>query len=235
MKLKILTSIVLTAGLTALLMWWLLGRTGDLTTTGDSLASTSSICTDYDSLAMSTLNCDLIHTMVDNYNKNQLYFIEKDSSFRSSTGDDASSIWFDLETLKKYLYHIERISRKKDPSLTTDKLGVRIYYATYPEEINPTRWPDLDPRINPGMREYGSLHTLIMIPTIERDGSARDFNPLDTATYAYGLAQLPSYGAFATTPIPSLSGTSTHSRDIGARNHGILTPPGLPIGLGFGM
>ena len=53
--------------------------------------------------------------------------------------EDAKSISFDLETLKKFIYHIEAITKQNDDNITSERLGVRIYYAAYPEIEN---WND---------------------------------------------------------------------------------------------
>lgn len=198
--------------------------------------TSKSICMDYDNDNMSTLDADLVHTMTGDYKTNQLNYIETATGTKAPK--DAYSIWFDLETLKKFLYHIETISKKNENTIAKEDLGVRIYYASYPNKEIMKNFPDLDvSRGNPAIVNYNGLHTLVMIPTLLRDGVDVDFNPLDEATYTNGLSKIEKYGLNHPSSIPNntaaLVGTSTTSRDTSARNHGILCPPGVTTGFGF--
>jgi hypothetical protein len=193
------------------------------------ISSSASICMDYSADHMSTLDADLIHTMTRGYRKYQLKYIETETG--TIAPKDAYSIWFDLVTLKKYLYHIEKNSKMSD-----SKLGVRFYYASYPEtEKEMEGFKDLkdtsDKLISP---DYHGLHTLVMIPTVKVGDNDIDFNPLDSSTFVDGLSQNPIYafGSPSTLPDDTAALTAT-SRDMGARNHGTLSPPKAAIGFGF--
>lgn len=198
-----------------------------------------SVCWEYVEEDISTLDADLVHQMTENYRDNQLKFINTHQN--SKTTNDAYSIWFDFETLKKFIYHVEKISTRAKPGLTTDDLGIRIYYASYPEKIEMEKYPDLIPTLkNPNMKDYGALHTLVMIPTISKgDGNILDFNPLDIDTYSNGLAPLDKYKKDYPGSIPintaALSSTASNTnRSTNSRNHGTLIPPDPnTIGLGF--
>ncbi len=212
-----------------------------------SISEGTIICSDYHTDNISTLNVDLVHTMVNNYRGKQLKSIQN-LTVVNPVLQDAHSIWFDLETLKKFLYHIENTSKSQDPNITDAKLGIRIYYAAYPEKLNEEvakRFEDLSDMVNdPVMQNYSGLHTLVMIPTIEIGGQMFDFNPLDNATYINtGINGNDNYIYNASSPvpnttaIPALGGTSSNSRNTGARNHGMLYPPAgsliAPSALGF--
>lgn len=223
---SILFTILTTAILTAGIMYFLLEPKPDSTTIPENK---NSVCMNYEDENMSTLDVDLVHTMVDTYRTNQLDFINTNSS--SKTTNDAHSIWFDLETLKKFVYHIEAISKKTESTITSDKLGIRIYYAAYPEkETWENKFEDLKNFMDdPERSQYGSLHTLVMVPTIDiGDGKIVDFNPLDKNTYSKGLAGLKEYyfndGSAIPNSNPTAALTAT-TRNTGARNHGILIPP----------
>lgn len=197
-----------------------------------------SVCLDYENESMSTLDVDLIHQMTENYRANQWTFINTNP--RSKTKNDAYSIWFDIETLKKFLYHIEKTTKDRDESVRNTQLGVRIYYAAYPETEAMNKFPDLSPtEANPEIADYASLHTLIMIPTITTpDGAMLDYNPLDPETYKSGLSKIEKYDKNNPSSIPNytaaLSGVMTDARRTGARNHGLLYPPtGANTALGF--
>ncbi|WP_445712083.1 hypothetical protein [Flavobacterium sp.] len=205
------------------------------------------ICMDYLDRP-SELSVDLIHTMVNKYKGEQLKCINSNSRIK----DDAHSIWFDLETLKKFIYHVEKTTIAKatsDPDLkslniTKEKLGIRIYYAAYPHFDSWKNHSDLDDfsKID-GREKYEHLHTVIMIPTLEiSKGKMADFNPLDSDTYVSGLFDKPGYTFSLNNPTPAnstigLSGmqrsSTNQNMSTSAQNHGGLIPPENPNGEGF--
>ena len=85
----------------------------------------------------------------------------------------------------------------KNPTQGRDKkLGVRIYYAAYPDnsKMRDLAATQTDPNFsyNPA---YEKKHTLVMIPTIEKDGKNYDFNPLDPNSYI-GFTNMTKGGVF---------------------------------------
>ncbi|MEC4003703.1 hypothetical protein OX283_003475 [Flavobacterium sp. SUN052] len=212
----------------------------------DGTRSTTSICMDYDNQQPATLTTDLIKSMVTKYDNTQLDYIENAPG--SVVPEDAKAIWFDIETLKRFLYHVE-FNVSKNPSLSRDKkLGIRIYYAAYPKNadmrIFAQSQTDSTFSFNP---DYENHHTLVMIPTITgADGENYDFNPLDAKTYdgfvnmkgqdkgAYLQGNYPtlSIGPSAAPATPNML-TSQNSNGVIARNHGVLFPPYSFTGFGF--
>ena len=187
-------------------------------------ANSNSICEDYSDKDVSKLRLDLIHTMVKGYRNNQLKSILRD------IGDDAHSIWFDLETLKKFIYHIEYHTEKskkllsKEEQMSVGKLGVRIYYSCYPSEVSNLIYPDLSDL--PG--NYNKRHTLIMLPTMQRDETHMDFNPTDEKSFTLSKEKLKTYFASnSASSIPALGVFESHSnnRSTVSQNHGGLIPP----------
>ncbi len=179
---------------------------------------------------MKTLNVDLVHTMVNNYRENQLAIINKHPD--SKTNNDAHSIWFDLESLKNFVSEIETTVKNVDGSVVPERLGVRIYYAAYPDKSSFGKFDDLEELLNDAETEkYENLHTLVMIPTITIDNDAIDFNPLDKNTYEKGLVDLEEYKLNSTSEIPG--SIPALARNIGAKNHGSLIPPGRLTAEGF--
>jgi len=193
------------------------------------------ICMDYDAQNMSTLDADLIHVMTQGYEKNQLDYIQSKSG--TIAPSDAKAIWFDLETLKRYLYHIEKKSQKVDGTITDKKLGVRFYYSTYPSKdtIMKYDFKDLkDPSGNLLFSDYEGLHTLVMIPTITIGDKILDFNPLDESTFREGFSQKSNYAYRPGQNIPNnQTGALAGTRDMSGQNHGTLYPPGPTLGMGF--
>lgn len=174
--------------------------------------SKNEICMDYSDDQMNTMNFTLVQNMIENYKNNQLKVIN--SSFESI--NDAQSVSFDLETLKKFLYHLEKNTKKNNETITNEQLGVRMHYAAYPDDETMRSNNDLI-NVNP---EFKKHHTIIMIPTIKVNGIMVDFNPLDVNTYKNGL------------PINQSSINTTIQKKLstiygitGAQNHGTLIPP----------
>ncbi|CAM4087690.1 MULTISPECIES: hypothetical protein [Flavobacterium] len=212
--------------------------------TSTPTANPDKICMDYSANPMNDLAVDLVHTMVKGYQEKQLRCINTHPS--TLTNNDAHSIWFDLETVKRFVYHIERTSKKTAAPygkiIDSKDLGIRIYYATYPEAKTwESQFKDLVLFLkDPLQKQYGNLHTLVMIPTIKVENRMVDFNPLDYTTYAHGLFDMPGYvvtNTISTTQrTAALTGKSADndpnnpSNLIGAQNHGNLIPPATSNG-----
>lgn len=97
----------------------------------------------------------------------------------SNTGElDARNIWFDLKILKNFIALIESSACKANCD-TSKKLGIRIYYAKYPDSSKFSSFPDL----TEVPKEYGNHHTVFMIPTFYDNALKMnvDFDPLQAA------------------------------------------------------
>jgi len=89
--------------------------------------------------------------------------------------EDASSIVFDLALLKKYIWYIENNLCKKcsDPSL---QLGIRFYYAKYPQ----FKVMQADNSLKVLDSSYANRHTLFMVPVLRHlftKEKWKNFNP----------------------------------------------------------
>ena len=51
-------------------------------------------------------------------------------------------IWFDLESLKNFVSEIETTVKNVDGSVVPVRLGVRIYYAAYPDKSSFGKFDD---------------------------------------------------------------------------------------------
>lgn len=159
-----------------------------------------------------TMSSDFVQKLVDNYRNNQLGVINTKLEM-----EDAHSIRFDLATLKKFISDIENEVQKVDATITTNHLGVRFYYAAYPEIKN---WDMME---NTAIeKNYAGKHTLVMIPTLKRQNAEGetlnyDFNPLDAATYTEnsGIEEKESVMALGKKPVGL----------VFSQNHGGLIPP----------
>jgi hypothetical protein len=215
----------------------------------DNTRSLTDVCMDYSTEAPATLTTEMVKSMVTQYGDAQLQSIQ--SAAVNAVHEDAKSIWFDLETLKAFLYQIEHNALTKDTKIKNENLGVRIYYAAYPDNVKMRAMASsqTDPNFsyNPA---YEKHHTLVMIPTIsDGEGENYDFNPLDVNTFN-GFVNMPKGGVFSansssyvtlslgTSSVPVVpvvpagvvAGGSATSPGISARNHGTLYPPDNTIG-----
>lgn len=100
---------------------------------------------------------DLIRQLIENYRQNHL------NAINSTLGiDDAHSIWFDLPKLKKFIETIEEEAKRINPDTSERDLGIRFYYASYPNNAD---WNIMES--HPVPIEYAGKHTLVMIPTLK--------------------------------------------------------------------
>ncbi len=135
--------------------------------------------------------------------------------------EDASSVVFDLETLKRYIWYIESNVCKRGCNKKDLKLGIRFYYAQYPNEFMMRtsaylKTLDID---------YANKHTLFMVPVYRftlSKGLYKNFNPAAVRGCEFPWDGLDSV------PVPvniALGGD-----DPNEQNHGSLRPP--PAGTG---
>ena len=194
------------------------------------LTNENEICTDYSSYKKSKLTNGLVYDMVHNYRNNQLINIQ-DQDAGKPIGEDAYSIWFDLDSIKNFIYHFEK-DMSQNSTFSKNKRGIRIYYAAYPDS---TTWSKTeyknaltDMLKDPLKIKYEKKHTLVMIPTLQnKEGKIIDINLFDSNTFDSGLSKYKLQTNLKT--IQSFQ-NKTNSKDnvstyIYALNHGTLVPP----------
>jgi len=171
------------------------------------------------------MNSKIIHALVKNYRENQLNVIKQNMKV-----DDAHSVWFDLQTLKNFISEIESKSINGDPNMTEQDLGIRFYYAAYPQNQEwidmKAQHPDFFQNTNI-TDDYAGKHTLILIPTVKKTDSNGnylhyDFNPLDVTIFSQNHPTQPSGNVF------SVNNSNLETETI-SLNHGSLIPPATPI------
>lgn len=135
--------------------------------------------------------------------------------------DDATSIWFSLETLDEYLSAIRN-------SVSTGEcnplLGVRIYYAKYPEQLPEELSNDTLSSAVTGM------HTVFFVPTYRNDvGMDVDFNidyvgddPCKPLAYWKTPGEAQAFRSILTHPQWLYISHNQTARTI---NHGGMAPP----------
>ena len=155
--------------------------------------------------APNTMTCDFIKILIENYRKNQLRSVKEKMGI-----DDAHSIHFDLTTLKKFISDIETAAQQNNPEAKTEDLGIRFYYAAYPKAAD---W-DIMAKTPIGV-ECAERHTLVMVPTLKKNGEngeplCYDFSPTHSGGEIIAMA--------------SARGTNLQG-DLISQNHGTLSPP----------
>lgn len=174
----------------------------------------------------STMSSILVKTMINQYKNNQYAVINADRKLktqknRNFMGDDARSIGFNVDTIKKFIHDIE-----KNVSVNNidTKLGLRMYYAAYPDESEFLKFREIAGLTKDSItKKYATRHTLIIIPTIYNKKLDRyvDFNPLDKSTYN-GFSS--KKGQNNAQNQKSMSLMSSEDNIMG-KNHGSLIPP----------
>lgn len=177
----------------------------------------------------STLRFSLIREMIDNYRQTQLKAIE--NAGENAVIDDANSVLFDLDTLKKFATDIERIVKRNQPK-GNPKLAIRMYYAAYPSNTkwNEPGYENLKNLLSKDItRLYERKHTLILIPAIKNTrGDYADFNPLDMTTYNGFKIKNRKQMSFM------MAKDERHDyMSVMALNHGQIIPPATVDGQAF--
>lgn len=92
---------------------------------------------------------------------------------------DARTVWFSLDSLKRYIWYIEE-EVCKNSCVNKDDLGLRFYYGEYPDKDT---WAKLDGESDPESMKhkelYQGLHTVLIVPTYYSKSSDMnvDFDP----------------------------------------------------------
>jgi hypothetical protein len=174
----------------------------------------------------------MLHEMSANYDSTPVIFntprpgysviVNRGTSNHSITNNgisvqDSRSIWFSLDSLKKFIWEVES-TVCKNKCANTKNLGIRLYYARYPAISRYTQLARLS-------QAYEKLHTIFMVPTYEAVNTSnkiynQDFDPrlYDKKGCSYNsIRELGSGMRFLVfSPIPPANQL--------AQNHGTLCP-----------
>lgn len=186
--------------------------------------SNDALCLNYENSPKSQLEVGLVHEMTNLYQKHARL-----------NQDSIMAIRFDIQTLKKFIYHIEMEGKKQNVS--NQDLGIRIYYARYPKK---STWSpganygnDLSGFLGDSITEqYEMNHTLVMIPTIKKGNTQYDYNPLDSTTYDLGLTHAYDQLVDGHNSRLIMALTPSESRNL-RQNHGQMYPPYPEDGMTF--
>ena len=188
-------------------------------TTSNHAAMTDAKTTvqNYSATTFTGLNSQLIKQMVQNYHNDPSYSAWTKND--SNPSDDARSIWFSLDTLKKFIWYVETQSATKGiPNL--EKLGVRLYYGRYPKQILNARFPEMA-----GMPDnYVNRHTTFMLPTWFDGKYNVDFDP-NITDGSTPKSLKPLINQESSTVITCLRTMTADPSNNMMQNHGDLIPP----------
>jgi hypothetical protein len=178
--------------------------------------------------------------LADYYNKSttsKLLFPTNDSNL--IPGNDARSVWFPLERLKKFIWNIEKENCGKP---CPHDLGLRVYFARYPQQADTLWQKDYLTGVS---TTFANRHTVFMVPTYydESKKTDVDFFPGDE-TCSRPLeewARIPvaSGEVFKNQykdikiPFIIMAGAIPLSEPGDGQNHGGLIPPGTATGTSF--
>jgi len=137
-------------------------------------------CQDYTGQGFKGIPVKLAYKMVELYKKDHW---DGYTVGTNTVPTDARSVWFSLDSLKKFIWFIEEeVCRNKcvDPK----DLGLRFYYGEYPDQET---WTSLDGEDDPASMEhkkaYQGLHTVLILPTYYSTSSGMnvDFDPREVS------------------------------------------------------
>lgn len=144
-----------------------------------------------------------------------------------TTTEDARNAWFPLETLKRFIWQIEHAACKQGCAGDM-RLGIRIYYAKYPDSATMRQTNGLTD-VKPA---YALHHTVFMVPTYEASGGNLDFDPFHWGTdncQPKTIAQHMATGWVTESPLAHIL-LAASTREGDSQNHGDMSPP--PSGAG---
>ena len=173
------------------------------------------------------LNAMLVYKLAQNYKNSQLAAIAE-----AGNPDDARSVWFDLQTLKRFINQVETQTCGRCNGEPSQVLGIRIYYGTYPDI---TAWDDEDwtNALNGVPRENAGKHTVMMVPTYRKTYRQNnvdvavdvDFDPNFIASGCNFTGIETFYDSMATNPPTGITLTVLSGMQTTAQNHGDMIPP----------
>jgi len=184
------------------------------------------LCKSFENLNIDDLrgqiNSELATSMSVAYNADagKNYVCQGDGVTRT---EDASSIVFDLVTLKKYIKYIESTICDKGCNDGKLQLGIRFYYAKYPSYKEMQRNEFLN-KLDPS---YANKHTLFGVPVYRHLYSKEDFMNFSPALTSRSCRFM--WDTSGVIP-PSTMYLLTTSGEETEQNHGSLRPP--PAGSG---
>lgn len=191
---------------------------------------------DYSTFNFPGVDCQVAKSIARNYQSIDQPRLQIDPDTK-----DAACIWFSLENMKAFIWKIESAMCRS--GCTDKQLGIRIYYARYPDAATMAS----NNNLNMLPSDYEYHHTLFMVPTFQ-DAKSPDIH-WDFDPWHLGSADcstiVPMSEWFRKSEKPfgnekslifSVSSDQYFSEGgnwISVLNHGDLIPPGTNTGAGY--
>lgn len=183
-------------------------------------------CINYNDSVFSGIPLSVSSALYNKYGTTQYMNI---TSGNNALVEDSRCVWFSLDIIKKFIYKVEDTLFRKGFNPNT-RLGIRFYFATYPDSATMRANPYLD-----GLpSSYANHHTLFMVPTFDSLTNGTrihyDFNAFNglngnNLPFANKILQQKDVLGFWSNSSASL----TVSDDIYMQNHGEVGPPPSPV------
>ncbi|MBS1772864.1 MAG: hypothetical protein JST82_08385 [Bacteroidetes bacterium] len=175
------------------------------------------------------LNALLVYRMAKEYRLRQLSAINSAYYATTSVGatptdGDARSVWFDMETIKRFIYTVETTTCNRCGNNSNPRLGIRVYYGTYPDTTD-TIW---NTSAMAGVdRSFAGKHTVMFVPTYFDSASNAnvDFDPQFVTGNCDFTAIQSFYETMKTATLSTTEFTILSSMNGMAQNHGDMIPP----------
>jgi hypothetical protein len=171
---KSLLTVALSFGLGALTIYF-------VQRTSPAPSATNQICLDYSASHFTGANLDTVLSDLARYNGTHVPAVEADMRNNGINKRASRVCTFPLDTLKKFIYFLEKYSSQY--RVSPQDLAIGFYYGVYPKKMISTTGED-----------YGSLHTLFMVPaTFDQDEKRYvDYDPINNVPLAEHISKVES-------------------------------------------
>jgi hypothetical protein len=134
---------------------------------------TDQICMDYSNSHFTGANLDTVLSDLARYNGTHVPAVEADMRNNGIEKRASRVCTFPLDTLKKFIYFLEKYSSQH--RVSPEDLAIGFYYGVYPKKMISTTGED-----------YGSLHTLFMVPAAldQKSNDYIDYDPINNVPLA---------------------------------------------------
>lgn len=178
------------------------------------------------------INVGLASKLVHNYRENHWRTINRnlppfniDPAIGEDTTVDSRSCWFSLESLKSFIYTIEKNSCLPESCGKKLELGIRFYYGEYPVDTNELKEYSTSEN-EPINILYSGMHTLLLVPTFYDEDRRIDID-FDPLVFKKELCN----GSSIFDTVTSVTSMLAAAPNINSRNHGGLMPPPFKYGI----
>jgi hypothetical protein len=146
-------------------------------------SATNQICLDYSASHFTGSDLKEVMSYIARYNGTHVPVVEADMRNYGIEKNPSRVCTFPLDTIKKFIYFLEKYSSEK--GVSPKDLAIGFYYGVYPKKMLAKTGED-----------YGSLHTLFMVPaTFDQDKKQYiDYDPINNVPLSVHISNVKSEG-----------------------------------------